>query len=194
MCAISFCCIFCSDGFHKASRMFWFFQHLLVKRGIHNNPEENQCEFWQRSKVVKSQILKGSYCWRKKCCTVWHASNPSKYQDIYFHNHQSHIWLITTEISLFPHTNDLFKGTSSTRKGGGFFGSGRTTRLSGELRVSRWLRDVNVGNAYMAGGFASWTCILDKTCCLSYGRHEMHMQKDKMLHFPPVPIPAMVKW
>ena len=33
------------------------------------------------------------------------------------HDHQSHIWLITTEISQVPHTNDLFKGTSSTRQG-----------------------------------------------------------------------------
>ena len=83
-----------------------------------NNPQNIHVNFGKDRRVAKSQ--KAAYCWRKKCCTVWHLSNPSTQQDIYFHNHQSHIWLITTEISQVPHTNDLFKGTSSTRKGTGF--------------------------------------------------------------------------
>lgn len=97
-----------------------FLLHLLVKWGNPQESPEHQCEFWQRWKgcqVSKRVILLTE--------EMLHPSGiyqtPQSMRILFFHNHQSHIWLITTEISQVPHTNDLFKGTSSTRKGRGGF-------------------------------------------------------------------------
>lgn len=80
---------------------------------------------WILAKILRLPSLKkGHTVDGRNVAPVWHLciyQTPLSIRILFFHNHQSHIWLITTEISQVPHTNNLFKGTSSTRKGRVFF-------------------------------------------------------------------------
>lgn len=105
-------------------------QFLLAPFGeVRKSTRIPRTSMWILAKILRLPSLKkGHTVDGRNVAPVWHLciyQTPLSIRILFFHNHQSHIWLITTEISQVPHTNNLFKGTSSTRKGRVFFGSGQ---------------------------------------------------------------------
>ena len=112
MCAIRMLYYVPMDSIQYTSLDVLLWGHLLVKQGIHKNPKKIHLNFGKDLKLTSPGSVDG----RNVASGMYQT--PLSIGIVTSINSIKVISLITTEISLVPHTKDLFKGTSSTRQGG----------------------------------------------------------------------------